>query len=125
MNVSEGMKQFAQAIGVAEGFGVAGAVPTRANNPGDLKLGDVGHGVTGAEGITIFADESEGWDRLYRQLSLIRDRKSANYTPDFTIAQMAAKWTGTQKGEWAANVAKYLRSTPDAKISTWIGDIRS
>ena len=113
----------AEAISVAEGFPVAGSVPQRAHNPGDLVLGDKGHGTLGAEGVTIFQDDATGWAALEHELSLIRSRKSHVYTPSMTIQQMANHWTDTQQPEWARNVCAWFNShgrksiDPDTPLS--------
>lgn len=96
------------AISKAEGFGVLGAIPTVAHNPGDLALGDTGRGTLGAEKITIFSDETTGWAALEHQLDLIRDRKSHVYTPSMSIGEMAKHWTSTDPGQWALNVCAAL-----------------
>jgi hypothetical protein len=51
----------AAAIATAEGANVPGSIPQKANNPGNLELGDIGYGVltaAGGEKITIFPDWS-------------------------------------------------------------------
>ena len=102
------MTDLARAIAKAEGFGKAGAIPTRAHNPGDLVLGDVGHGTLGAEKITVFGDDATGWAALQHQLDLIRTGKSHVYRSSMTLSEMAHKWTRTQPDNWAANVAMHL-----------------
>lgn len=116
----------AQAIAHAEGFGVPLSIPTRAHNPGDLVLGDKGHGTLGPEGITIFQDDATGWAALEHELSLIQTRRSHVYTPSMTIAQMAEHWTKTQQQEWATNVCDWLRQhgrtvSPDTPLSAVLG----
>lgn len=118
---SDGLKRFADAIARAEGFGIPGAIPTRANNPGDLARGGE---TLGAEKITVYPTLDAGWQALYHQLDLIARGKSAHYTPDFTIADMSAVWTATEQSAWAQNVARALGTTVNTPISTWIGDQR-
>lgn len=114
MTYSTNLIRFAHAIAAAEGYYVKGSVPQRANNPGDLKPAEWmrTHGwtgeKTGAEGIAIFATPEDGWNILYHQLQLIVSKTSHVYVPTMTIAQMAAKWTDTQSGSWAVNVANQL-----------------
>ena len=43
-DLQDAADKFARAIAKAEGFGLPGALPTRANNPGDMMLGDRGWG---------------------------------------------------------------------------------
>lgn len=120
---SPSLRAFAVAISKAEGFGTVNAIPTRAKNPGDLARGDIGYGVLGSEKITVYASEEDGWQALYRQLNLIARRKSAYYTPDTTIAEMAIKYApGAQAVNWARNVSQALNASPTDKIGIWIGD---
>ncbi len=100
--------QLAQAISHAEGFSVTGSVSQRAHNPGDLVLGDRGHGTLGREGITVFPTDVDGWAALEHELDLIRSGHSHVYRKDMTIAQMAAKWTDTQQAAWALNVCDWF-----------------
>lgn len=113
---SQKIKAFGHAISVAEGFGISNAIPTQAHNPGDLVLGDKGFGTLGAEGITIFEDDSKGWDALYHELSLIVNGYSHVYNLDMTINEMAQRWTDTQSDSWALNVARNLNATVDTDL---------
>jgi len=100
---SQGVRLFARAIAFAEGYGVPGAIPTIRNNPGDLKLPADG----GA--ISTFPTPTDGWLALYRQLKIIIEGRSSFYVLDMTIAQMAERWTATERSAWAANVVTYLQ----------------
>lgn len=106
--------RFAQAIAKQEGFYVAGSIPQRANNPGDLKIPNSAT-LPGTQ-ITRFASVDEGWNALYRQLFLILTGQSSYYNLDMSIEQMAQVWTTTQQGPWALNVASYLGVSTDAKL---------
>ena len=121
--VLDGMKKFAQAISKAEGYGLPGAVPTLANNPGDLKIpGWTGESL--GKGISVFDFDTidspvapnGGWARLFHQLSLIAAGDSAVYDPDETISEMAQKWTATDPDAWANNVANSLGVSVDTPI---------
>lgn len=101
----EAIKRFARAVASAEGFGIPGAIPTVANNPGDLVLD--GWSPTLGAGIAVFDSEDYGWSRLYRQLSIILTGGSSHYYPDMSIADMGLKWSGGDPN-WARNVARYL-----------------
>lgn len=97
-----GLRALARAIAVAEGYGLPGAIPTVRNNPGDLKLdGDT---------ITTFRTALDGWNALYRQLTLIVTGRSRFYSLDMTLAAMAATWTATEQAAWLANVVAALRA---------------
>jgi hypothetical protein len=122
---SDAIKRLASAIAFAEGFGIPGAIPTRANNPGDLVIPGWTGGQLGAEKISVFESPAEGWNRLYRQLWLIQSGKSSVYTVNMTIAQMAARWTATEPNHWASNVVSYLvnHGRSDTTIQTTIGSV--
>lgn len=107
-DVTAALEKFAQAIANAEGFGIFGAIPTLAHNPGDLVLPGWAGQKLGSAGISVLADDAEGWNRLYHQLALIIAGKSKVYNLDMTISDMAEKWTTTNSADWAANVANYL-----------------
>lgn len=110
---------FANAIAHAEGFGVAGAIPTVRNNPGDLKLPST------FPNITTFATAADGWEALYRQLDFIRNG-SDYYQPTMTIAEVARVWTATEQSAWASNVIASMRSQGyDVNGDTVIGDVLS
>jgi lysozyme family protein len=113
---SPGAERLARAIAKAEGFGVPGALPTRANNPGDLKLG--GNTISG---ITVFETVADGWRALYAQIDKMTSGLSAFYSNGTTIRQMGQKWTATasQQLAWSKTVADAL----GVDIDTPIGDI--
>jgi hypothetical protein len=107
--------KLAAAIASAEGFGPVANLPTRANNPGDLELGDLGHGTIGAK--TVFGSLTEGIAALKRQINLIVSGDSQYYSTNMTISQMAKLWTGGDNADaWAQNVASSLGVTPDTTL---------
>lgn len=108
----------ANAIAVAEGYGVAGAIPTRANNPGDLVVPGWSDAVLGDQGIAVFPDVATGWDALYRQLDRIRTNRSHVYNLAMTITDMGNKWAPGNGSTWAANVARSLQAKG---YSVWEG----
>lgn len=105
----------AQAIARAEGFYVAGSIPARAHNPGNLKLGGATLGTTG---ITVFDSDGQGWAALYRQLQLIVDGRSRVYSLGMSIRAMGAKWTATAHEQlaWASNVAGVIGVSVDTTL---------
>lgn len=109
-------QNFAQAIAFAEGFGTPGAIPTLANNPGDLVIPKWAGAKLG-EGISVFSSVAEGWNRLYAELNLIVAGNSSVYSLSDTISTMGAKWTTTQSDAWAQNVASYLGVSTDTPLS--------
>jgi hypothetical protein len=108
VGVTAGIRDLALAIAHAEGFGRPGAIPTRANNPGDLVIPGWSGAQLGAEGISVFPSESAGWDALYAQLQRIVDGRSHIYTVQTTIGEMARRWTATDVESWTTNVIAYL-----------------
>jgi hypothetical protein len=114
------VQALAQAIATAEGFGVAGAVPTRANNPGDMVFGYQGYGVANSEGVTIYPDLATGWGALYYELNLIFTGRSSVYSLSMTFAQFANKWTGGDNyGAWAANVVSAIGASVGETLGDW------
>lgn len=111
------MSTLAQAIANAEGYGQPGAIPTQTNNPGDLKIGDVGNGTI--NGITVFGSQQSGMDALNNQINLMTSGKSSVYTPNETLSQIGDTWSGGDPN-WAKNVASSLgvsTSTPLSNVS--------
>jgi len=121
MKYSQYIIDLAQAIAHAEGFGVLGAVPTRAHNPGDLKLS--GYPTTGAEGIAVFKDDETGWDHLFNQLRRININNSHVYNLKMTFTEFAVKWTDTQQSAWLDNVLSKLQNLGyNVNKDTTLGD---
>jgi hypothetical protein len=112
---SNTVQKIAQAIARAEGFYVQGSIPQRANNPGDLELGDLGNGTI--SGKTVFPSASQGWQRLYVQVQGMLDGSSKIYGPDWTIQDVASTYTGNDNASsWAQNVADYLGVGTDTQL---------
>ena len=119
-SISKLIPSFAYAIGKAEGFGPLGNIPTKANNPGDLKLGDIGLGTLG-QGITVYPTLRQGIQALYRELNLILTNTSEVYNTSMSFSQMAIIWTGNDNPvDWADTVAKSLNVFPDTTIHNWM-----
>lgn len=110
----EPIRRFATAIAKQEGFYVAGSVPQRANNPGDLKVPNMP--TLPGTSITLFSSAGAGWDALYRQINLILTGRSSYYNLDMTIAQMGRVWTTTEQAPWSSNVASFLGVSVDTRL---------
>lgn len=108
------MSSIANAIANAEGYGQPNAIPTLANNPGDLVLGDMGYGTMG-NGITVFPSSQSGYDALNNQISLIQSGKSSVYSPNESIAQIGNTWSGGDPN-WATNVSSSLGVSPNSSL---------
>ncbi len=112
------IQKIAQAIAKAEGFYVAGSVPARANNPGDLKLGDTGNGTI--DGKTIFPDLNTGWQALYHQVGLMISGQSNYYDSSMTWRDIANTWVGTtDANNWMLNVVTALGVSPDSTLGDY------
>ncbi len=113
--------KFSRAIARAEGFGVAGAVPTRAHNPGDITDdGDIGLGVIHTGGphgapITIYATDVDGWAALYRKVGRMLRGASHVYLLSMSIQQIGIKWSGDP--HWPDNVARDLGVSTAARVA--------
>jgi hypothetical protein len=108
-----------QAIAKAEGFGPAGNLPTRINNPGDLELGDQGQGVDNDK--TIFPTEQDGWNALEGQVRWMLTGNSRIYSLNDTILEVAEKYTGNDNPEaWASIVAQRLGVTIATTLASYI-----
>lgn len=69
------MSKLAQLIAKEEGYGIPGAVPTRDNNPGDLRHSPhSSHEGEGPDDIGIIDSDADGWADLERQLQLYAER---------------------------------------------------
>lgn len=110
----------ANAIALAEGFNVGGSIPQRSNNPGDLFLGDKGSGLA-ANGETVFASATDGWNALYNQVVLMLNGQSAHYSPSQTFSEMASIYTGGDNASgWATIVSSALGLGPDNTLNDYL-----
>jgi hypothetical protein len=122
-NTSAQVQAIAQAIAAAEGYGPAGNIPTKANNPGDLCMGDQGQGVitsSGGEKITVYSSAQAGWNALYNQINLWINGGSRYYNVNMTWVQIGATWAGPGT-PWAANVAAALGVDPNSTLAQYLG----
>lgn len=69
------MSKLAQLIAKEEGYGIAGDIPTRQCNPGDLRHAPgESHSADAPNSVGSFADPDDGWAALERQLQLYAER---------------------------------------------------
>jgi len=113
------VQAIALAIAAAEGFGVPGAIPTLANNPGDLVLGNMGYGTMGTQEITVYATAEDGWNALYGQIQKWINGTSKYYNPSMTWGQIGAIYAGSGT-PWAANVAAALGVDPNSTLGDYV-----
>jgi hypothetical protein len=68
------MSKLAQLIAREEGYGLAGAIPTVDNNPGDLRHSPHSSHSGNSNGIGVIDTVADGWADLERQLQLYGER---------------------------------------------------
>lgn len=96
----------AQLFAKREGFGIAGAVPTRNNNPGDLRHAPGAHHEPGdPDGIGSFTTPEEGWQMLDRQLGLYAER-------GLTLQAAAYKFAPPSENNSAAYLQFLVQNLP-------------
>lgn len=114
LGVPQVVKDIATAISVAEGFGEPNAIPTLANNPGDLAdpnhifnwPGDTGQRM-GSAGIVVFATLTDGWNQLFRQIIAWLNGTSSEVQPSYTIETLGAVYANDPTN-WPSNVVGAL-----------------
>jgi hypothetical protein len=118
MLLSDAVNAFAAGIALAEGFYVNGSRAQRNNNPGNITVDTIGKGI-GKDGIfIIYANPTDGWNALKRQVELILTSASKYYTKDMTLREIAESYTTTDQLAWATNVASKLGISIDTPVST-------
>lgn len=113
------------AIGKAEGFGPPGAIPTLANNPGDLIAGPfaTAHGATGA--ITAAGGQQIATFPNVDQGTAAEDALVANNYTGGSINDLAAGWLSgspaSAQQNWANTVASQLGVPATASVTSLAG----
>jgi hypothetical protein len=78
--------RIAELIAKEEGYGIPGSLPTRSNNPGDLRHSKNSfHTADAPDAIGKIDTPADGWADLVRQLQLFADR-------GLTVAQAIYEW---------------------------------
>lgn len=113
----DSVMRIAQAIANAEGFNSPGSRPNRNNNPGDL-TGNYARTAISSDGpFDVYANASDGWLALYRQVNLWLSNSSNVASEDTTIAELSRLYTSTEQSSWAAHVASALGVSVDTPLS--------
>jgi len=90
--------RIAELIAKEEGYGIPGALPTRFNNPGDLRHSPHSfHTADSPDAIGAIDSAADGWADLVRQLDLYAAR-------DLTVSQAIYEWAPPSEN----NTAQYL-----------------
>jgi len=88
------MTKLAELIAKEEGYGIPGSVPTRDNNPGDLRHSPHSfHTADAPDAIGEIDTPSDGWGDLERQLRLYAER-------GFTLQEMIYGRLDAATGEY-------------------------
>jgi len=120
MTVTELVPALADAIAFAEGYYVAGSRAAVNNNPGNLTVDITGQGI-GTDGMFIkYANPTDGFNALYKQVEMMIMGTSAFYNPSMSIAEIAKRYASTTPDEWinwANNVAARLGVSPETTLN--------
>jgi hypothetical protein len=108
------MSKLARLIASEEGFGIPGAVPTRDQNPGDLRHApNASHEGEGSNDIGIEPTVADGWADLERQLELYASR-------DMTLQQAIYEFAPPEENDseqYLAFVCKGMGLPPTATVA--------
>ena len=106
--------KIAQLIAKEEGYGIPGALPTRDNNPGDLRHSPHSfHSADAPDAIGQIDTPADGWADLVRQLDIYAAR-------GLTVAQAIYEWappTENNTAQYLAFVVKGLGCSSDTLLS--------
>jgi hypothetical protein len=98
-----------------EGFGASGAIPTRQNNPLDLRHGpNATHSSGDPNGIGWYATADLGWQDAERQLALYAQR---GMTLQDMVAVFAPPGDGNDTAEYLSYVCAQLGMQPTDTVA--------
>lgn len=107
------MTKLAEAIAHQEGFYVAGSLPQRQNNPGDLRHAPGETHPGNPDAVGCFPDVATGWAALDRQLNLYGER-------NMTVQQMVEEYAPPSENNTQAYldyVCQYVGCDPSTPVS--------
>lgn len=109
------------AVALAEGANIAGSVPDRLNNPGDISDGLLTYGSEYADGsaVTKFPDKQTGWQWLYNKFQNIIAGGSSTYASTLSWSGIASKYAG-DSSSWLNNVISQLGVSPDSTPADYV-----
>ena len=107
----------ARAIAQTEGASIAGSVPDRLNNPGDISDYAKEYSADLHDGsfVTKFPDKQTGWNALHEKLENIRLGLSHVYRPDWTFTRLSQTYAGNSAA-WCADVTRILGVSPESTL---------
>lgn len=108
------MSKLAEAIAHEEGFYVPGSLPSRDNNPGDLRHSPHSFHTAGQpDAIGIIPTVADGWADLERQLALYGAR---GMTVEQMVYEYAPPSDGNNSQAYLTYVCKYVGCTPGTLV---------
>jgi hypothetical protein len=120
------VEQMAAGIAQAEGFYVAGSIPQKAHNPGDLAKGDMGDTgnyifAKGGVQIIVFLTDDDGWTALKTKIRRMLTNTSKVYNTQMSLSQLAQTYTGGDNPEaWANTLAQNLGVGTDSSLEDFL-----
>ena len=105
--------KLASLIAQEEGYGIPGALPTRDNNPGDLRHSPHSFHTGDPNAIGQIDNPQDGWADLQRQLQLFADR---GLTLEQAIYEFAPP-TENNSARYLQYVCDGLGCTPDMTVA--------
>lgn len=112
-----------RAIANQEGASIAGTVPDRLNNPGDISDGSLTFGAEFHSGssVTHFPNKDTGWQWLYDKIKNAASGSSIVYRPSMDFYDIGAIWAPPNANSWAEGVAYFLGVDPSTTLGQYIG----
>ena len=107
------MSLLAELIAQEEGYGIPGSLPTRDNNPGDLRHSPHSYHSGDPNAIGQIDTVTDGWADLERQLNLYADRGMTLQQAIFEFAPP----TENNSEQYLNFVCQGLGCTPDTLVS--------
>lgn len=107
------MSRLAELISKMEGFGIPGTLPTRNNNPGDLRHSPHSAHPGDPNAIGVIDNPEDGWADLERQLKLFAARGLSLDEAIYTFAPPNENNTE----DYLKFVCQELQCTPDTPVS--------
>ena len=119
--VGDALWAVARAIAFAEGAHVAGSVPDRLNNPGDISDWYVAYGGEQHSGskITKFHTKVDGWHSLRNKLYNIKVNNSPVYKPTMTWLEIGKLWAANWQ-PWVGIVTANLHVKPTDTFAEYV-----
>jgi len=105
-----------------EGFGIAGSLADRNNNPGNMISSPFMEGIV--DGFAYFKTIEDGWKALKYQLQLIFDGESAYYKPTMTIQEFVNTWASTSSWRERLNYAEYIAEEFGVGVGSKLNELK-